>query len=46
MLRCDRRIDLDEYIHGRINQSITTDCSKLWPCRPLPTAHKTDDTAV
>ena len=37
------RIDLDEHICSRINQSIATDCRTF---RPLSTVYKTEDTAV
>ena len=37
LLRCDNWwIDLDEHIHSRVNQSITTYCKTFQPRRPLP----------
>ena len=39
LLRCDNwQVDLDEHIHSRINQSISTDCRMFRPRRPLSTA--------
>ena len=45
LLLCDNwRIDLDERIHSRINQSIATDCRTFQPGWPSPTAYITEGT--
>ena len=42
LLRCDNwRMDLDEHIRSRINQSIATDCRTFRPYRPSLTGYKT-----
>ena len=40
------RIDLDDHIRSRINQSIATACRKFWSCKAFVNCIQTEDTAV